>query len=245
MSTTIAALVERLAQQSTPALSWISETGNLDLTGTVCANWTYKSADLLGAEGVGADSTDLLIATPGYLHWRALTPALAAWALGATVHLRKPADEPPSQPHIALAPEALAGADVLDEAEDVFVYAEAPLALSAAAPAGCRDFNSEIRAHPDVIPLPAHDALRLSLGGSAAEEAALPSAADALQRPGLLELAGLPVSAQQAAQVITALAGRGIVVSDQADSARRSGLVTAVAEVSETVGSWTQLRPAD
>lgn len=146
----------------------------LELTGPVLANWIFKSVGLLGELEVGpvdAGGRALGIVGAENLHWRALAALLAAWALGAEVHVLGADDAEPEDEWIAFLPEAPEeGAElpgVTASAAEVLVSALPGLALSARAPQGCLDYLSTVRTHPDVAAVAAHRSGRVHVAGSA------------------------------------------------------------------------------
>ncbi|MYM20419.1 hypothetical protein GSY69_10710 [Brevibacterium sp. 5221] len=232
------ALIAALARRPGPALAYSGADGALELTGRVCANWAYKGASLLAEAGVGPDCALLIVVPPaGYLHWRALLAALSAAALGAPVRLARPSAEPPDGPHAALAPEALAEAAATAGADELFVYAEAPLALAAEAPAETRDYNAEIRAHPDVVALAPQGSIEFSAPDSPPTAAPVPAPA-----PGAVELAGWPRDAAEAGRAFAALAGGLLSTADAPGTGApaESGPPGAPDVGHATIGAWTK-----
>lgn len=233
---TVSDLVAALSARSEPALVWVSDSGNLELTGRVAANWVYKSAGLLTESGLDASQT-LLIVCPDTesLHWRALTAAIAAWSLGASVTFALPQDTPPDTPHLGLAPDDLTEAPVLADADDVFVYATPALALRAEAPVGFRDFNSEVRTHPDVQPLPPTSVITVDGGAATGSMASVEP-----PRAQTTALIRRPADAAAAASALSSLAGGQLALTDAADEASFVRLSDGVLSVHVTIGEWTK-----
>lgn len=153
--------ISQLSQRSEPAVRWSGEAGELELTGSVFANWIYKSTALWEAGGAEA----LVVISDGHAHWRAAAAALAAAGLGLDVHVLSPDDPAPAEAHIALAPAGLEDAEAAFDADDVYVYALEPLALTTEVDDGFLDFLAEVRSQPDVVPLSGAEQLTFDFSG--------------------------------------------------------------------------------
>lgn len=68
-----------------PALAWYGESGRIELSGHVLANWVIKSIGHLHDE-IALEPGDLVVLDLPP-HWKRLTLALAAWMLGADVRV--------------------------------------------------------------------------------------------------------------------------------------------------------------
>lgn len=156
-----ASFITQLAARSEPAVRWSGPTGDLELTGAVFANWIYKSTALW--EDCGA--AGLAVITDGHLHWRAASGMLAAAGLGLPVSVLEADSPTPDDAHMALVPAGLEQADAAFDADEVFVYATEPLALTTEVPADFLDFITEVRSRPDVVPLAGTQQLRLDVKG--------------------------------------------------------------------------------
>ena len=156
-----ASFIAQLAARSEPAVRWSGPTGRLELTGAVFANWIYKSTALWEDFGVAG----LVVVTDGHLHWRAAAGLLAASGLGLPVSVLDPDTPGPDHPHAALVPAGLENAEAAFAADEVFVYATEPLALTTDVPADFLDFITEVRSRPDVVPLAETRQLRLDFPG--------------------------------------------------------------------------------
>ncbi|GAA2086734.1 MULTISPECIES: TIGR03089 family protein [Brevibacterium] len=209
-------LVEHLATRRRPVLRWEDGEGAvLELTGPVLANWVHKSAGLLAELEVGP-GTDLGIVDRTGLHWRALAGALAAWSLGATVRVLDPAaGEGPAGPWVALAHEDCAQEPITGSAEEVLVYAAAPLALTVEVPAGFTDFSAAVRSQPDQAALGETPTVRA--GDAARTETWAPAKAlqDAEAGGAAQEtvLGSAPCTAEHWRQALTALLGGTLVLA--------------------------------
>ncbi|WP_029089633.1 TIGR03089 family protein [Brevibacterium album] len=213
-------LIDTLSARRRPVLRWEDgEGGLLELTGPVFANWVRKSAGLLAELEVGPDRELGLV--DRRLHWRALAGALAAWSLGAAVRALDPAGGDPADAGeltgdwIALAHEDSAQEAVTASAEEVLVYAAAPLVLSLEVPAGFTDFSSAVRGHADDTPI-AEVALVRTGNAESTEEldlaALLAAEAAGTENPGTeagaraeTAVTALPTSADEWRAVLTAL----------------------------------------
>lgn len=149
------AVLTALAARHRPVLRWEDADGaSLELTGPVLANWVHKAHGLLSDLDAGPHRELGIVSAPETpLHWRALAGALAAWSLGAPVHVVDEA--PPAGDWLALTPEERAEDPVTDSADEVLVFPTAPLALAADAPPETIDFATALRAFPDDAPLTA------------------------------------------------------------------------------------------
>lgn len=158
-----ASFIAQLAARSEPAVRWSGPTGDLELTGAVFANWIYKSTALW--EDYGASG--LAVITDGHLHWRAAAGLLAAAGLGLPVSVLEADSPAPDGAHMALVPAGLEQASAAFDADEVFVYATEPLALTTDAPEDFLDYITEVRSLPDVLPLAYTQQLRLDVKGRA------------------------------------------------------------------------------
>lgn len=250
-------IISTVASRAEPALVSLSASGErLELTGAVAANWVYKSAGLLTELGVGPElSLGIVCPPPAHLHWRALAALLAAWSLGAPVSVLTVDSPEPAEPWVALrpetpataggAPEAAGGtleaaggtsAPVDDtDAEEVLVYAIGALALSARAESGCIDYNSAVRAYPDVVDLPRQDSAVFvdASGVSASVSLDVPSTS------GRVLLAGLP-SAVDFSSALGALQSGVLVLTDIPDPSHRAQRVSGEGVLHGTIGAWTK-----
>ncbi|MDK7748818.1 hypothetical protein QP572_00405 [Brevibacterium sp. UMB10442] len=145
----IARTVEAIAARPDPVIEWIDQYGRLELTGHVFANWVYKTAGL-----VRDTSPDALVLNPtGPLHWRELACIFAACGsdvpviVGAEVGAELGADS-----WVGM---VAAGGDFgpFENAEELWVFDPAPLALTTEVEPGDTDYISAVRAYPDVAPL--------------------------------------------------------------------------------------------
>lgn len=199
-------LIQTLSARRYPVLTYLPGSAErLELTGTVLANWVYKTTSLFADTGIGPDLGLGIVHTGGPLHWRSLAALLAAFGLDAPVTILQPGGQPPEDAWVAFADEDAAADEITAEAEEVFVYAAPALALAAEAPAGCIDFNSEVRARPDVCPIPG-GRITLTLPDGqriAGTQAGGASGAD-------LTTAGIPGDAAELQQLLAAL-GSGTV----------------------------------
>ncbi|GAA4285117.1 hypothetical protein GCM10022261_26480 [Brevibacterium daeguense] len=270
-------LIAQLSARPDPALVFLAESGErLELTGRVSANWVYKTAGLLGELGVGPQvGFGVVCPSPPHLHWRVLAAMLAAWSLGAQVSLLDPHGEPPEDEWVAMRPEHLDDSrapasppPVDDSAAEVLVYATGALALSAEAPAGCIDYNSAVRAYPDVtalgapthldlvdvsgeahrIPVPEAEAgagARVAGAGgatgsaSAGESAPGPDSRTA-DTSGTALLAGLPRSADEWSELLNVLIRGTLILTDIADDSRLQRRLDGEQVVHGTIGTWTK-----
>ena len=156
-----ASFIAQLAARSEPAVRWSGPSGDLELTGAVFANWIYKSTALW--EDYGASG--LAVITDGHLHWRAAAGMLAAAGLGLPVSMLEADSPAPDGAHMALVPAGMVQASAAFDADEVFVYATEPLALTTDVPEDFLDFITEVRSLPDVLPLAYTQQLRLDVKG--------------------------------------------------------------------------------
>ncbi|OFT26607.1 hypothetical protein HMPREF3172_03100 [Brevibacterium sp. HMSC08F02] len=156
-----ASFIAQLAARSEPAVRWSGPSGDLELTGAVFANWIYKSTALW--EDYGASG--LAVITDGHLHWRAAAGMLAAAGLGLPVSVLEADSPAPDGAHMALVPAGMEQASAAFDADEVFVYATEPLALTTDVPEDFLDFITEVRTLPDVLPLAYTQQLRLDVKG--------------------------------------------------------------------------------
>ncbi|MCT1828922.1 TIGR03089 family protein [Brevibacterium luteolum] len=210
-------LIDALSSRRYPVLTYLPESSErLELTGTVVANWVYKTTSLFAEAGVGQDlGVGIVLDETGPLHWRALAAMLAAFGLDAPVALLSADSEPPEAEWVAFADESHAADEITTEADEVFVYAAPALALAAEAPEGCIDFNSEVRAHPDVCPIPGTQ-ISLTLPGGeqvASDSREVPTASGTE-----LETTGIPVDGEELAAVLAALVAGTVTLSGPAVS---------------------------
>lgn len=144
-----------------PALAWHGEAARIELSGHVLANWVTKSIGHLDAEIALEPGELVVLDLPP--HWKRLVLALAAWSLGARVHVT-PAEESDDA-------DALSGEEIRvlatdrpdsalsEESDEVLALDAVSLAprFSGPLPPLVHDWASEVRAHPDAltVPLPA------------------------------------------------------------------------------------------
>ena len=144
----IARIVEAIAQRPDPVIEWIDEYGRLELTGRVFANWVYKSAGLL------RDTfPDALVLNPeGPLHWRELACIFAACGSDVPVMVGAEVESSSADSWVGM---VAAGSDPspFENAEELWVFDPAPLALVTEVEPGDTDYISAVRAYPDVAPL--------------------------------------------------------------------------------------------
>lgn len=197
-------LIDTLSSRRYPVLTYLPADGErLELTGAVLANWVYKTTSLFAEAGVGPDlGVGIVTGETGPLHWRALAAMLAAFGLDAPVALLSPAAAPPGAEWVAFTDEANAADEITAEADEVFVYAAPALALAAEAPEGCIDFNSEVRAHPDVCPIPGSQISLTLPGGTqvASTSRQVPTASGTE-----LQTTGIPADAADLTALLAAL----------------------------------------
>lgn len=150
----IADLVTTVARRSDPVLSFTDTFGRLDLTGRVFTNWIYKTVSLL--RDISAEV--VVLAPSGTLHWRELACLFAANAAGVTAMIDTHAANTGQELH----PEAdswvgvTRNADDLStfaEADDLWVFDPAPLALETQVRPEDTDYISAVRSYPDIAPL--------------------------------------------------------------------------------------------
>jgi uncharacterized protein (TIGR03089 family) len=261
-------LIAQLSARPDPALVFLADDGErLELTGRVSANWVYKTAGLLGELEVGPDvGLGVLCPPSAHLHWRALAAVLAAWSLGATVTLLDPEGEPPEGDWVAIRPEHLGASRPLVEesAAEVLVYATGALALSAEAPAGCIDYNSSVRAYPDVaalgspthldlvdlaghshrIPVPTPSTSTGASGTVGPDAPAGEGASDPAAWPAggsrTAIVTGLPRRADEWAELLAVLVHGTLILTDIADDSRLQARLDGEQSVHGTIGSWTK-----
>lgn len=208
-------LIDTLSSRRYPVLTYLSADGErLELTGTVVANWVYKTTSLFAESGVGPDlGVGIVLDETGPLHWRALAAMLAAFGLDAPVALLGADSEPPEVEWVAFSDEAHAGDEITAEADEVFVYAVPALALAADAPEGCIDFNSEVRAHPDVCPIPGTQiSLTLPGGKQVATSSREVPAASGTE----LKSSGVPANEEGLTELLAALVAGTVTLSGPA-----------------------------
>ena len=144
----IARTVEAIAGRPDPVIEWIDEYGRLELTGRVFANWVYKSVGLLRDT-----SPDALALNPeGPLHWRELACIFAACGSDVPVMVGAEVAPPSADSWVGM---AAVGSDLspFEDAEELWVFDPAPLALSTEVESGDTDYISAVRSYPDVAPL--------------------------------------------------------------------------------------------
>ena len=144
----IARTVEAIAGRPDPVIEWIDEYGRLELTGRVFANWVYKSAGLLRDT-----SPDALVLNPeGPLHWRELACIFAACGSDVPVMVGAEVTPPSADSWVGM---VAFGSDLspFEDAEELWVFDPAPLALSTEVESGDTDYISAVRSYPDVTPL--------------------------------------------------------------------------------------------
>lgn len=134
----VIALVESLAKQDQPMLTWYGQDGDrVDLSGRTVANWITKATNLLTVELSAEPGMRVWLDLP--THWRTLVWLTAVWCAGAEVAFSEDADAvitaDPREDHdgmdtVVIALPALARrvedlpADAIDGAADLMTQAD-------------------------------------------------------------------------------------------------------------------------
>ncbi|WP_168581938.1 TIGR03089 family protein [Gephyromycinifex aptenodytis] len=186
-----------------PRLTWYAQDERIELSGRVLNNWVCKATNLLIEEFDIQPAAVISLEVP--VHWRACYWALAAWRLGATVHVVA-GSQGPSAPaardgDLADVRIVLAGTPA---SGDVVALTPASLARSAgvALPPGHLDEAAVLSTYGDEAEAPQQaDPQAEALLGPNLRLTFAPDPCGQAQRRGLLHTADLGIALAAAAQL--------------------------------------------
>jgi hypothetical protein len=239
-----------IAHTGGPVLLWRGpDYDSLDLTGPVVANWVNKGVGLFGDYDLGPDFT-LFAPLPEGLHWRELVAVISVLLAGGRVVIgstdgsdgaEAASAVPPADEHVAIVPLGHEDDDSVSDAEEVFVYNPPALALSTPVDEDFIDFNSAIRAYPDVMPRRLDGSGSLVAGGEEIDWTTSDEVSSAGGRPqGLLASNSTPLPDQWPQLLCHLLGGGEVLLTTRVDVARITDLASGLGVVHGTLGAWTR-----